>query len=195
MKIVLIRHGNTDWNKLKKIQGSMDIELNQAGISQAKDRAVQLKEDNIFPDIIYSSNKKRAVKTAELIGDFFNKNVIVTDNIQEINLGNWEGKTWDEVSEIFSIEFEDWKKNRKFSNIHCGESYNDVKNRAVGELKRICEKNSEKEIVFVVTHGVVIMTILLELEDMNWEDINPKFIPKNLGYSIIDSEKILNLFD
>ena len=96
--IIVVRHGQTDWNLEKRYQGRMDIELNGTGIKQATE--ISLKLSNIKFDKVFSSPLKRAYATAQLI----TQNIIITDNrlIERCN-GILEGKLKSEIKE--SIDF------------------------------------------------------------------------------------------
>ena len=103
MKIYAIRHGETDWNKLKKAQGQTDIELNKNGINQA----LQAKEiiQKLDIDLVIASPLKRARKTAEIIcdGKF---DIIFDTRLQERSFGKFEGTSSDEMlwEELYNTE-------------------------------------------------------------------------------------------
>lgn len=81
MKLLVVRHGRTDWNDLKKIQGAADIELNEEGIKQAEEVSKKLANEKI--DLIISSPLKRTRKTSEIINKERNINIIYDDRIKE----------------------------------------------------------------------------------------------------------------
>ena len=86
--VLLIRHGETEWNLLGKFQGCTDIALSQDGIKQAEALRDRLKGDF---DYIYSSPLMRANETAKILASEYNKEVEVVQDIREINFGEWEG--------------------------------------------------------------------------------------------------------
>lgn len=91
MKITTIRHGITDWNYARRVQGSQDIPLNEAGINQAQLLGERLAVEPC--DIIYASDLKRAHKTAEIIGAHHpNAPLHTSSNLREIGYGDFEGK-------------------------------------------------------------------------------------------------------
>lgn len=96
-----IRHGETDWNRRNIIMGSIDIPLNDFGIEQAHRAAVLLKKENF--DIIISSPRKRALKTAEIIADHvkIQKPIMIDARIVEREWGEAEGKTADPTKNLF----------------------------------------------------------------------------------------------
>lgn len=195
MEIILIRHGETSWNVERRLQGNKDISLNENGFRQAKERARYFLNKKIIPDKIFCSNKIRAKQTAQVIAKKFFLDVFEIEGIEEISFGNWEGYRWDDLTKYFEVSFEEWNKNKKTSKLHGGENYIDVKNRVIPVLKNIYEKSKESDTIFVVTHGAIIMTILLELKDKNWKDTKPELIPENLGYVTLNSEEIEKILE
>ena len=94
MKLLLTRHGQTDWNVAGKIQGITDIELNETGVKQAEATREKLLNQNI--DVIISSPLKRARKTAEIIKGERNIPLIIDNGLKERCFGKLEGKTREE---------------------------------------------------------------------------------------------------
>ncbi len=89
MEILLTRHGQTEWNLLKKVQGKADIELNEKGIEQAEKTKYLLKEERL--DLILCSPLKRAKQTAEIINQGRDIGMIIDERIQERDFGEFEG--------------------------------------------------------------------------------------------------------
>ena len=81
MNIFVVRHGQTEWNVMKKMQGAADIELNEKGLSQASDTADMLRD--LAFDIIFCSPLKRAKQTAEIINDDRGLNIIFDERLRE----------------------------------------------------------------------------------------------------------------
>ena len=144
MEILLTRHGQTEWNVLKKVQGRTDIELNETGIQQAKDTARKLQDENI--DLIISSPLKRAAKTANIIGETRNIPVIFDERIVERGFGEFEGVRPKEN------EFADlWNYDLNLQE-HGVESIQSFFGRVYEFLDDIKEKYNGKKIL-LVTHG------------------------------------------
>ncbi len=91
MKLLLTRHGQTDWNVAGKVQGTTDIELNETGKKQAKKTGEKLLDYNI--DVIIASPLKRAKRTAEIIRGNRNIPILLDEGIKERCFGEFEGKT------------------------------------------------------------------------------------------------------
>jgi len=89
MEILLTRHGQTEWNLLKKVQGKADIELNEKGIEQAEKTRDSLKNEKV--DLILCSPLKRAIQTAEIINQGRNIRMIIDERVSERDFGEFEG--------------------------------------------------------------------------------------------------------
>lgn len=132
--LLLVRHGETDWNAEGRLQGHTDRPLNETGRRQARELAERLSGERI--DAIYASDLSRAKETAEIVGEHLGLTVVIDSDLREKNWGSWEGLTGDER---VHVEFE-------------GESTEEHRARIVGAVKRIAERHPGQRIV-VVTHG------------------------------------------
>ena len=97
MKLYIIRHGETDWNKVKRIQGQTDIPLNAYGEELARITAEGLKDVQF--DYIFSSPLIRAYKTAEILRGSRNVEILTDERLKEMDFGTYEGTTKDERPE------------------------------------------------------------------------------------------------
>ena len=158
MKILITRHGQTDWNVLGKIQGQTDIELNDNGRQQAKETGELIKNENI--DIIITSPLKRAKETAKIINENFNVTIIEDNRLMERNFGKSEGLTKDDRRKLKEINPEvndvwNYNKNIDFNGM---ETMQDFCNRIYKFLDEIINKYRYKNIL-IVTHGGVSVPI------------------------------------
>ena len=132
--LLLVRHGETDWNAEGRLQGHTDTPLNDYGRRQAASLAEQLAGDGIAA--IYASDLSRARETAEIVGGRIGLPVSVEPDLREKNWGSWEGLT---PAERESIEY-------------VGESTEEHRERTLRALRAIAERHPEER-VLVVTHG------------------------------------------
>jgi broad specificity phosphatase PhoE len=132
--LLLVRHGETDWNAEGRLQGHTDRPLNAHGRAQAKDLAERLSGEGA--DAIYASDLSRAKETAEIVGARLGLTVVIDADLREKNWGNWEGLTGDER---IHVEFE-------------GESTKDHRDRVLRAVERIARRHPGQRVV-VVTHG------------------------------------------
>jgi len=139
--IYLVRHGITDWNSEGKWQGQRDIELNEEGIMQAQAAAERFKDMDI--DGLYCSQLKRAIKTAEIINQYHGLQIERYVDLNECNIGPWDGKTIDQILQDYSEEVKYWH-NDIWAVVDGVESLGDLQRRAVRALKKITKKTQSK---------------------------------------------------
>ena len=147
MKLYVMRHGQTEWNVLKKIQGHTDIELNETGISQAQKAKDKFNEFSI--DLIISSPLKRASKTAEIINEDKKVPIIIEEKIIERGFGDIEGACPDTDELFLNNNFWDYKANLTYGKV---EPVADCCNKIWNFLDEVKSKYNDKN-VLLVTHG------------------------------------------
>ena len=157
MKIYVVRHGQTDWNFMNKLQGQIDIELNDMGREQARNTAELLKGKKV--DLIISSPLKRARETANIINNNYNLSIIEDNRIMERYYGKSEGLTKLERQELKKTNPEleyiwNYNKNIDFNNI---EVTKDFCNRIYSFLDEIIEKYKGKDILITTHNGVTVV--------------------------------------
>ena len=187
MKVYIARHGQTDWNVAKHIQGSNDIPLNDTGIKQAEELAKALHKQVKLAKV-YTSSQKRAKKTAEIVAKAYGIETIPLKGLEEMNLGLWEGMTWKRVAEKYPVEYEKWSKERRYMRTPQGESYQDVLERLIPALKEIISK--EEEDVLVLTHSACIMTLMAYIHKTPFETMAELYRTQNAKWVEIDREII-----
>lgn len=157
VKLILIRHGQTVWNKLGKYQGQADIELSELG----KEQAAQLGANYPFekPVAIYSSDLKRACDTADEIAKHFDMKNKPVQGFREIKFGQWEGLTYNEIHEGWPEEHRKLFSSPDSVTCPGGEGFCQVQARAVKQIEEILKEHNDGNVV-IVAHGGVIRTIL-----------------------------------
>lgn len=172
MSILFVRHGETDWNIAKRVQGTTDIPLNENGIKQAELLCENLEKEKINLCRIYSSRQIRALTTAEIVGLRFSVPVKVISGLEEMNFGLFEGHTWDEIGVLFPDELIKWQSAKRCHKTPNGESYQDVLERLFSGLNQIMEEMKNDYLggdVLIVTHGAVILSLLTLKNDLDFE--------------------------
>lgn len=153
MRIYFVRHGETDWNKERKIQGQVDIPLNDFGIHLAEETAKGLKDVDF--DVCFTSPLGRAKHTAQIILEGRNVSIIEDRRIEEMSFGEYEGKScskenWD-VPDSFRKFFDDPEH---FVPAKDGESFSDVKKRTGEFLDWLFAQEAWKDSnILIATHG------------------------------------------
>ena len=153
MKIYLIRHGETEWNHLRKMQGQMDIPLNEYGIELAEKTAEGMKD--IKFDRIFASPLVRAKKTAEIIAANSCVEVETDDRLKEINFGEGEGSDINEVKADSSHPLHNFFIHpEQFVPMEGGENFAQVQKRGLEFLKEVVfPLEGSVENVAVVAHA------------------------------------------
>ncbi|MGD9142906.1 MAG: histidine phosphatase family protein [Dehalococcoidia bacterium] len=160
IEIILVRHGETDWNASETFRGRVEVALNDVGLRQADDLGGYLANEKI--DIIYSGPLRRAVDTAKSIADYQNLEVNTVKNLTDIDFGDWQGVSWKEVEEKYPELYRDWLDTPEQVKIPGGESLEDVRRRAVPFVEDAVMRCGEGKIVFV-SHHVVIKVVICAL--------------------------------
>jgi len=161
MNLVLIRHGQTDWNSEGRFQGRIDVPLNEVGSQEALALASRLRDVNV--DLIVSSPLSRALKTAEALAQLNvgMPDLEVWEDLAEISHGDWEGLLCEEVLAKWPDLLRLWRIRPSEVTMPNGENLDQVAqraNRAIGAAKdRLSSKDGT---VCLVTHDAVIKVIL-----------------------------------
>ena len=151
MRLILIRHGVTEWNKDGRYCGSRDIGLSREGRSQAELLSASFSAGRF--DKIYCSDRKRATQTARIL--FKKAKIIQNRGLREIDFGALEGLRHEEIVVKYSSAYKKWLKDPFVNNIPRAEPMNGFKKRVEGALSKIVRSNSGKTVA-VVCHGGVI---------------------------------------
>ena len=152
-RILLARHGETEWNRLGRWQGHADPPLNEQGRRQAAELAERLAGDGIAA--IYSSDLARASQTARVVADRLGLDVAEDAGLREIDVGSWSGLTRAEVEQRFPEGYARWLGGEIG---HDGETREQLTRRVVGTVERIAAAHPEGT-VLVVTHGGAIRAL------------------------------------
>lgn len=166
-EVFLVRHGETDWNALKKFQGLEDIPLNENGLAQAHQVAAAF--EGIGIQRVISSKLSRASKTAEIIAERLAlPTPTIIEELHERNYGEGSGLTREERAARFPLP----------SVIPGEESYADLQERVVKVFHYIVEHFFEEKIL-VVTHGSVMKSLIGHF--LHYTDTTKKVVPVNCG--------------
>ncbi|MBC8586810.1 histidine phosphatase family protein [Paratissierella segnis] len=168
MRLYITRHGTTEWNIEKRLQGWGDSPLTEEGIN----RAVSLGESlaDVDFDIIYTSPQKRAMETAKLIMGNKNTKIITHDGLKELRFGIWEGMELDEINEKYPEEYYLYRNRPELYIPIDGESFKDLFNRVesfLEELKAVDYRN-----VLIVTHGMTIKTLITIIKGLTLDEFS-----------------------
>lgn len=158
-KIVLIRHGQTEWNITGRFQGQSDVKLTETGKKQASELAERFPFNKI--DAVYASDLSRAMYTAKAIADRFGLEVTPLPEVREFHFGEWEGLTYNQICEGWPAAIENFFDKPDELQAPNGESFPVVQQRAVAGINELVKKH-EGQVIAIVAHGAVNRTILAE---------------------------------
>ncbi|WP_199729754.1 histidine phosphatase family protein [Tessaracoccus sp. OH4464_COT-324] len=159
MRITLLRHGETDWNRQRRIQGQADVELSDLGRRQARQVAERWKGAPF--EAIYSSPLKRAAETASIVRADRGIDISFDDRLKEINCGSWAGLTFAEVAERDPQQAKRYAAGLDFRRSATGETSAEVAARSAAALTEIARQHSGD--VLVVTHGYLMQLAISQL--------------------------------
>ncbi|MFC1799957.1 histidine phosphatase family protein [Candidatus Eisenbacteria bacterium] len=167
MLMFLVRHAESTWNRQKKIQGQRDPQLSPYGTKEAKLLAKRFK--GLEFEAVYSSPLKRAQGTARaIVGK--RAEVQCIEELTEINLGEWEGRTLNQIRRKFGDSFDRWAVSPSKVQVPGGEDFKEFKKR-VGKVMRGIERKHREGNVLVVCHGGVISTYATTLLNLPPDDV------------------------
>ena len=152
-RVLAIRHGETAWNRDKRIQGQLDIPLNARGEAQAQRRAAALASEHI--DAVYSSDLGRARQTAAAVACGAGLDLTLDAGLRERHFGVFEGQTWQEIAAQWPEQSERWRRRDPGFGAAGGETLQDFYARSVAAVARLLEPHAGHT-VLLLTHGGVL---------------------------------------
>jgi phosphoserine phosphatase len=157
--VILVRHGQTAWNEVERFRGRADVPLNEIGLAQARATGQHIAAR--WPvSAVYSSPLERAVKTAEAIAVHFHLPVRTHSGLADIDYGDWQGLTPDEVQARWPEALHTWLDAPHQARIPGGETLDALRVRAMNAVRELVAHHPEQTIV-LVSHTVVNRVILL----------------------------------
>jgi probable phosphoglycerate mutase len=152
-RLLVIRHGETAWNRETRIQGHIDIPLNATGRWQARQVAQALQDEGLHA--VYSSDLQRAQDTAQAIAQASGVALVVDVQLRERHFGSLEGLTQDEITQTRPDEARRWRERDPAYGPDGGETLQAFYDRCVGALTRLAQQHPGQTIA-VVAHGGVL---------------------------------------
>ena len=154
-ELLLVRHGETDWNREGRFQGHADPPLNDLGRRQAAELAAALANEEVTA--VYTSPLRRAFETAELIASARGLSPVPVEALREVDVGSWQALTRAEVEGRFPQQFRRWiEYGRGWDD---GETYEEMGERVIAAFRELAARH-EGERIMGVTHGGPIRAVL-----------------------------------
>ena len=163
LRIFLIRHGETEWNRQNRLQGNSDINLSPEGLHQASMLAEHAPFQHV--DAIYSSDLTRALATANILAEKFDLTVKTMPALRETNFGDWEGRFISELAAESPKAFGKFFTDPERCHPPHGETFLECQARLLIGIREIIA-NHENQNVIAVSHGAAIRLILGAALDM-----------------------------
>jgi len=158
-ELILVRHGETEWNVAEVFRGQIDLDLNETGIKQSEMLAAYL--STLAIEAIYSSPLQRAQKTAEIIASPHKLKVNVEPDLVDFNFGKWQGLSHQEVKERYGELYAKWINHPEQVRMPSGETLEDVRIRIIRFRNKVVENHGGT--VVIVGHRVVNKVIICAL--------------------------------
>jgi len=163
-RLILVRHGQTDWSNINRIQGEVDIPLNSEGLRQAKSVASQTSGEKI--DAIFSSQLSRSYVTAEEIARHQKLKVRRLKELNELNQGLWQGLLLTEVKKRYKKQYNLWRQDPTLVQPPKGESIKEAYDRVITLVQKLIDKFPKKTIC-VVSHEIITGLIKCHFEGLD----------------------------
>lgn len=170
-RLLLARHGETGLNSRERFWGQTDVELGEAGIRQAGQLRDRLATEKI--DAVYASQLRRSRVTAGIIASRHRLEIMTCPELNEVNFGEFEGRTFEEISRLYpevAAQWTDWDTALRFP---AGESIGELDER-VGKFLPRLEKHAPEAVVLIVAHSGTLRLLichLLGIEPCHWRQL------------------------
>lgn len=185
-RLILTRHGQSIANQEHLFAGHSDFDLSELGYAQAELTSRYIL-DNYSPDVIYSSDLKRAYNTASPTARALGLEIIRDTRLREIFAGQWESMSTTDIDRVFHEDFQVWKDDYANSRCTGGESVAEAYERAVDAVIDIARNNLGKT-VLISTHATMVRAIIANASGIGAEGLGRLYFPHNASVSVFDFE-------
>lgn len=151
MRMIITRHGETEWNLIRRTQGATDTNLTDRGRAQARLLANRLVDSKI--DMIYSSTLSRAIETSEIISSVIDVPIMMEKDLKEYSFGIWEGKNFDALKDNYPEIYKIWESTPQTCQIPDAEHFPTYSCRVNKFIERSLEKHAD-DTILVVSHAL-----------------------------------------
>jgi probable phosphoglycerate mutase len=183
MRMIIVRHGESEWNRIHRYQGQLDAPLSELGLRQAEALAARLESEPI--EHIYSSRLQRAARTAQTIAaNHIGAPFDYAEELLEIHHGEWQGKYADEIMEQYSEGLREWRQHPTRSQMPGGESFSNILKRTL-DFKERAYADHKGQTILVSTHDVIVKILVADALGMDMDRINRIWIT-NASISVIE---------
>ncbi|MFV9504721.1 MAG: histidine phosphatase family protein [Oscillochloridaceae bacterium umkhey_bin13] len=183
MRLIIVRHGESEWNRIHRYQGQLDAPLSELGLQQAQALAERLKSEPI--DHMYTSRLQRAARTAAAIAAYHpGVPLVESEALLEIHHGEWQGKFADEIEANYAAGLAEWRAHPTRSQMPGGESFSNVLKRTLDFREQLVAEHHDQT-VLISTHDVIVKILVADALGMNMDRINRIWVT-NASISVIE---------
>jgi glucosyl-3-phosphoglycerate phosphatase len=150
-RIVLWRHGRTEWNASGRFQGQTDIDLDEIGRAQAWESARRLAA--LEPDLLISSDLRRTRDTMAALAEITGKPIQLDERLRETFAGEWQGLTGAEIASRYPEEYKAWRAGDPLLKVGGGETRQDVAERMAAAVRDIAARLADDGLAVLTSHG------------------------------------------
>ncbi|MBP5427633.1 MAG: histidine phosphatase family protein [Clostridiales bacterium] len=191
-RLIFVRHAEAEGNVKRLFHGWYNSDLTEKGEEQAKLVAGRLKKLKV--DVLYSSVLNRTYKTATYISKELGLPIKTSEQLKEINGGDWEDVSWADIPKMWPLEHNNWEKNPHLVELPNGESMVGFQERLLREVYRIIHENEGKTIL-IVTHGTAIKALKCKFTGVKLKDMMAVSWCDNTAVTVVDYESDTGKFD
>ena len=191
-RFILVRHGQTEWNRVERFRGRADLSLDETGRKQAEAAALRLKGEKVAA--IYSSPLKRTIETADILARQLKLTVQPFEGLIDINFGSWQGLSPEEASKQDSRLYRKWLEHPQEVRFPNGESLDIVRQRIVSGVEDVASKHNDQTVV-LVSHKVVcqvLMCAMIGLDNSHFWQVRQDVNAINI-FELRDSSPLVTL--
>jgi phosphoserine phosphatase len=185
-RLILIRHGETEWNVIGRYQGQADPPLNDQGVTQSYQLAEQLADTDL--DILYTSPLLRAAQTAQILVDQLTIPLYVEPRLMEIHQGDWQTRLRSEIDQLYPDLFRRWEREPWEVNPPNGESLRQVQERVIAAVEEITGQYPH-QCVGIVTHRIPIALIKVQYQGLDRDIVRSMQLPNIYHEEILINSK------
>lgn len=185
MELHLFRHGQTDWNEQRRVQGQSESRLTELGIEQARELGQRI--HGLRFQRVYCSSSLRTRQTAEHAFGQADVAIDYLDSLREIDLGPWEGQLYDELAQNEPESYDHFWQQPHLFDVNGAESFFQLRDRALHTIERIAAQHAGHRIA-IVSHGALIKTLLCHIEDKPLSELWLPPAMHNCAHSIVSFE-------
>ncbi len=171
MRLIIIRHGESEWNRIGRYQGQADAPLSELGLRQADALANRLRDEPLTA--IYTSPLQRAAHTCESVARFHPDLAIAREPaLLEIDHGDWQGLLASEVRDRYGDGLREWRQHPTRSQFPGGESFSNILKRVLDFKELLLREHNDSANILVSTHDVVVKILVADALGMDMDRIN-----------------------